>query len=432
MAIGAAIIPDARTGQPCVRGLRLTFFKMMKIVFGVRFLGALALLAATGSAQTPLTPEQWRQDLQFLAAELPRKHKNLFYELPKAEFERQVRALDAAIPSMTELQIRAALTKLVASARNAHTTINGLEGTPAFPIEFLRLGEDMYVTAIAAGHERALQARLVAVNDTPARDVWSSLLPYVPQENDVIPTVMVPGLLRSAAMLFVEQITPGIDRARFELEREGERFTIELASSVRLDAIRWARIRTEPRALKEARGRGLDYWFEYLPEEKTIYVQYNACRDMAGQPFKEFTAQVMKAVDSQPVERFVIDLRYNGGGDSKVIKPMLEALKLRKRLKLYALVGRYTFSSGYMAARDLKNQARAVLVGEAMGQKPNGYGDIRPLKLPNSGLTAWYCTKFFRLEKGDPRQVEPDVPAPTEARDYFSGRDAAMEYAVTH
>jgi hypothetical protein len=34
-----------------------------------------------------MTQDQWMQDLDFLATELPRKHKNLYHNISEAEFQ---------------------------------------------------------------------------------------------------------------------------------------------------------------------------------------------------------------------------------------------------------------------------------------------------------------------------------------------------------
>ena len=199
-------------------------------------------------------------------------------------------------------------------------------------------------------------------------------------------------------------------------------------SKVELQAVRRGVMDGGPGPVKR---RNVEYWYEYLADSQTMYVQYNSCRDRKEQPFTEFTAEVMKDATSQAVKRFVVDLRFNGGGNSMVVQPLVRALKAQRKAKVFVLVGRDTFSSGFMAARDLHSQSHGILVGEAMGQRPNGYGDIRPLKLPNSGLTAYYCTKYFELAKKDVPQVEPDIKVERKAADYFSLKDPAMEYAVT-
>jgi hypothetical protein len=388
-------------------------------------LAALSWVPAFGDE---LTPEQWRQDLRFLAKELPRRHKNLFFQLPRAEFERQVRELDASIPKLSEIEVRAALVRLVASMGNAHTSINGFADTPNFPLQFYVFPEGVYVTGAPAGHAEALGARLLAVNGTPVEEVWRRLLPYVAKENEGSALAFVPDLLHTAAALKAAGIIGAMDKAGFGLELDGAKFALELRSGKQFE-MTWNLPGVKPPLYRS--GPGLDYWFRYLANTKTMYVQYDACRNMKQQSFKKFTTEVMKAVDSAPVEKFAVDLRFNGGGNSQVINPLIEALASRSRMRVYALVGQRTFSSAFMTAMDLQKRCHAVLVGEAMGQRPNSYGNMRPLKLPNSGLTAYYCTKYFRLARGDPPMTQPDVPVTIKAADYFGGRDPVMEYVLS-
>jgi hypothetical protein len=398
----------------------------------VELLAMFAYLATQVTAQPRLTKDQWRQDLKFLATELPVKHKNLFFKLPKAEFERRVARIDESIPTLTDLQIRAELVRLVASVGNEHTSINAFAGAPSFPILFATFRDGILVTAAPADQPQAVGARLVAINGTPIAEIRDRLAPYIAQENDISLLVGIPALLRMAAPLSAERILPAMDRAAFELERDGAPFTLDLRSAQKPNVSSLTR-GSEPRLYSEHRTRGLDYWFEYLPEQKTIYVQYNDCRNMKEQSFEQFTGEVMKTADSRATARFIIDLRFNGGGNSAVIRPLLTALQARKMAQVFALVGHDTFSSGFMAALDLRKYSQAVLVGEAMGQRPNSYSDIRRIQLPNSGIVAWYCTQYFRLAAtGDPPHIEPDVLVPIEAKDYFSGRDAAFEYALSH
>jgi hypothetical protein len=75
----------------------------------------------------------------------------------------------------------------------------------------------------------------------------------------------------------------------------------------------------------------------------------------------------------------------------------------------------------------LKRRFHAQIAGEASAQRPNSYGDIRAFVLPNSKLQVWYCTKFFKLESGDPDAIAPDIPVELTARDYFTGRDPVLE-----
>src|SRR5690606_997992 len=127
------------------------------------------------------------------------------------------------------------------------------------------------------------------------------------------------------------------------------------------------------------------------------YFQYNVCADDPDRPFAQFTQELFAEVDTQPVERMVVDLRFNGGGDSRVLQPFLKALANRPHLAVYTLIGRSTFSSALMNAIALDQQAAAVLVGEPTGGRPNHYGEVRRFVLPNAKLPISYATKYFRM-----------------------------------
>src|SRR5262249_1993165 len=128
--------------------------------------------------------------------------------------------------------------------------------------------------------------------------------------------------------------------------------------------------------------------------------QYNRCQDDPQQSMTAFSADLFAFADSHPVDRTIVDLRFNTGGNSEVIKPLIAGLKSRSALKaqghLFALIGPRTFSSGLLAAYNFRYDLHAILIGEPSGEKPNSYGEIRYLALPNSKIEVQYSTKFFR------------------------------------
>src|SRR5689334_22120299 len=77
----------------------------------------------------------------------------------------------------------------------------------------------------------------------------------------------------------------------------------------------------------------------------------NSAKTSGHVSFADFTRSVVAGLDG--VERLVIDLRLNGGGDSRVIAPLLAAIQARPALRVFALIGRHTFSSGLMNAIQL-------------------------------------------------------------------------------
>jgi hypothetical protein len=77
---------------------------------------------------------RWRQDVEYLARELPRLHANLFHTLSRDAFDARVAALLRDIPSLEDHVVRARLAALVAAISDAHTSLEGWDRSPAtFP-----------------------------------------------------------------------------------------------------------------------------------------------------------------------------------------------------------------------------------------------------------------------------------------------------------
>ena len=385
-------------------------------------LRSVLLLACASAFGQNLTPEAWKEDLDFLVRELPTRHKNLYYRLPKEEFAAQAAKIAADLPRMSEAEIRVALVRLVASARNAHTSIGALGGTPWFPLEFYQFPEGYYVVRAAGEYREAIGARLVSFGGTPAAQLRGRLLPLIPMETPLMEDLRMPALLRSAYAL-------GSDSGAYRFEKEGREFDLAVQAVPGNAQTRWEHAQLPvPLYLSD---RASAYWFRYLEPEKALYFQYNRCEEDKIRPFAEFTKQMMSAAEAHPVEKFVIDLRHNGGGNSEVMNPLLAAMKthpiLTRKGHLFVLTSRETFSSAFIEEWRLKRQFHAQIAGEASAQRPNSYGDVRTFRLPNSKLEVRYCTKYFQFARGDPDSLAPDLPVELTARDYFAGRDPVLD-----
>src|SRR5262249_34065511 len=184
------------------------------------------------------------------------------------------------------------------------------------------------------------------------------------------------------------------------------------------------------------RNRGEYYGGGYLADSKPLYVNYRRCADMLTYPFFRFTASLLKFIDENSVERIVIDLRLNGGGESSIITPLIAVLSKRRYAnqpgRLFVLIGRGTFYSAYLNALKLKPDMKAILVGEPAGTAPNSYGKVKAMPLPQTKLPVQYSTKYFKTVDGDPPTLAPDIQVGLSSSDYASGRDAVLEIALNY
>ena len=164
------------------------------------------------------------------------------------------------------------------------------------------------------------------------------------------------------------------------------------------------------------------YWSEFLPEDGTLYVSYRGVIEL-GPPLTnaEFWRQTFALADSLPVERLVIDIRDNGGGNNFFNRQVIRGIVARPELdqpgRLFVVIGPRTFSAAMNLALDLEQWTNATFVGEPTGNAVMFYGDAEELVLPASGITVNVSSLPWRPY--DPRDrrdfLAPDLFAPLTA-----------------
>jgi hypothetical protein len=127
-------------------------------------------LAQLPTFAAPSSKEAWRQDLEFLATEIPRRHKDAFHAITRNQFENIASELSLQIPSLNNDQIVVALMKITASIGDGHTHVETPPNFHSFPITLYWFDDSLRVTKASPEYTRALGARVVQVGDTSIDD----------------------------------------------------------------------------------------------------------------------------------------------------------------------------------------------------------------------------------------------------------------------
>ena len=135
-------------------------------------------------------------------------------------------------------------------------------------------------------------------------------------------------------------------------------------------------------------------------------------------------------VDSHPVRKIAIDLRQNGGGDFNVgRKYLVDELARRPKLRGFVITGGRTFSAALKNAIDFRETARATLVGETIGERPNSYSENDEMRLPHSKMEISYSTRYYKFLPHD-GLVTPDKEILPTWTDWVAGRDPVLDWIV--
>ena len=382
-----------------------------------------------------LPAAQWREDLRFLATELPRKHKNAFHRVSREQFERAVAELDARIPTLQHGDVVMELSRIAAMIGDGHTSLGWRGLFPRVPLRLSWFGDALRVTATTDAYRQAVGARVVAIGGVSIREAYRRDQPYISQGETPEFVLDVNAQQMSYPVhLHALGLAPDATRARYTFEDDaGKQFTLEVRAVAPDERIAWldAAART-PLYLQRPSE---PVWHTYLPEARTVYVNFS------GYPlrraFGALSRELFAYIDSHPADRIVVDMRNNGGGDlSRGREFILSGFKQRPavsaRGRLFVIVGRGTFSAGMVNAADFRRELNAIIVGEPTGQRPNSYSENRGFSLPNSHLGVSYSTEYYKIQDADTPGLIPDVRVGADWSLYKEGRDAALERILAY
>jgi hypothetical protein len=409
----------------------------------------LLLLPIQNSAQE-FSATQWQEDLKHLQKTIHEEYPFLFKKTTEKTFDRAVEELHGAIPELQPHEILVGMARLVASFGYGHTVLGYWEQKVplhTLPIVLYDFDDGIYLQGVRRDYGELVGSKLLAIEGVPVEKALELMRPVVPAENEMFVKAYGIHYLTFPEFLHAQRVIPELDmEIELTLEKNGkvERHKILAVPSERfprqygmvVPGEEWVESRdlsNTPLYLKD-----LDhiYNFEYLPEQKTVYVRQSQIMDEEQEDIPAFYARVFDFIENNPVEKLILDVRLNGGGNNYKNKPVItgviRAEKINKPGKFMVIIGRRTFSACQNLVNELSTYTNAVFIGEPTAENINFYGDNRPVTLPNTGMNAYLSYAWWQdkpqWENGP--WLAPHLTTGMTFEQYRSNQDPALEAAL--
>lgn len=401
-----------------------------------------------GRPDPGLTREQrWRFDAGFLVREIerraPRRPTGQREMLGKSRVE-----LAGSLADLTDAQVVVEFMRWVATLDDGHGSVDVVDENSALaaslPVQFQLFDEGIFVTATHPGHGALLGARVAAFGDCPVARVLDSIDLLVNRDNVYGAPERAMQVIRRTAVLHALGIIDAPDGVELELEHpDGALRRLALTAVPQA----WRRRNEVPAPAGwiayhatlpgvpplYLRDCARPHWFEYLADDDLLYFQLNSVSDGPRESLAEFLDRLFGFADTHAVRRLVIDVRWNGGGDLTLVRPLVHGLIRRPAVNrpggLFVITGRRTFSAAQYMCSAIEANTNAIFVGEPTGSRPNFVGETTPFRLPCSGLRVNVSDTYWQNGWPQDRRtsIAPELRvAPTIAA-YRANRDLALE-----
>jgi hypothetical protein len=368
------------------------------------------------------------------------QHPAPFANNPETAWTTKLARLRASLPSAGPDEALVQVQSLVALL-DTHSALFVAPGD-SFPIVTHRFAEGFFITA--ANDSTLVGSRIDAIDGTAIATVEAKLRPLIAADNESgkLDALGVSGVdpeadrrMGSPNVLHGLGIIADPARATFSLTRPDGSHADTVLDAVPggplNDALQVTGGLNGPAPRAVARRNEVVWTLVDRPHKAFIF----SVNDMHDDEIPAALDAMTAALAAKIVNRVILDLRYARGGSSGAMAGLVAALAGDARINraggLLVLIGREDISASTTVIAQIDAQTNAIFFGEATPARADNFLDPVLIDLPASGWQLEIPT--FTFHTGDPRSaIEPDVPIPPTAADFFAGRDRTLEAALTY
>ena len=275
------------------------------IPFLIFCLVPIAVIAADARGLDEITADEWLADLDYMIERLEITHPNMYRNISKEQFSLAVSQIRQKIPSLGSSDIFFEFAKLVGLLKDGHTSMGPtrefIESLHIYPVSYYLFGDSLFIMSIDSRYEEYVGWKVLRIGQLSAEGAIREVSQVISADNEYSRIAStVSGYIRFAEALRLFGIVDNTERLVLhladpqgrerDLEIMAEPFTTE--SGFRIQQFQDA---SDPVATMNMncgiplplwlRNRESHYWFEYLPGQKTLYVQINQMWDSEDESF---------------------------------------------------------------------------------------------------------------------------------------------------
>ncbi|HLX92286.1 MAG TPA: hypothetical protein VKR32_11410 [Puia sp.] len=406
---------------------------------------SMLFLKGTGQSTT-----DYQNDLRFLQETVHKKYANLFYRISAADWDKQVDSLYDRIPKLGKYEVLAGLIRLVALFHVGHTQLSTHElfdstsGTPLslFPYRLYAFPDGLYISKTADRYAKALGAKVLRIGNMTSDQALDAIKPLVSFENDEGFLSNGPFYLAIPQLMMAKGIINGDDKVIIRYLKNGKEDTIQYDATHEPRNHEMTGLETSAGWSAARKSDNTPLWqknpndyryMEYLPESKILYVRHSVTLDDGEKTIAGFFQNMEDFIDKHDVDKLVLDIRMNDGGNNYLNKPIITRIiasrKINQKGKFFCIIGRRTFSAAQNLTNELEKYTEVTFVGEPTSENVNFYGDTRTETFPASKLSVRLSWMWWQnMDPRDKRMAtNPALAVDMSYNDFFNNIDPAMQ-----
>ena len=387
-------------------------------------------------ATDQLTKDQWRSDILYLKKMMEERHPGLNTLVSSQTFNSKFNTVLDNLNTWEEDRIKVELMHLVSMLNDGHSIVPPQPSINMHCLPFVshKFDDGVYIIDAARTHQHLQNARLLKIGNTTVNALFDKLSPFIGAENEGNKWDRFPLYSGLTELLYQIEVSNSKTSVDLTYVKDGKTIVESVEGT---PFYQWYLFYLSPDRKNnslpyEHRILNNSYWFEYDDEANSLYVNINNLKDQSTESIRAFAGRLGRFIEKNEIDKTVIDLRNNRGGDnfkSRVIADVIKGSKINEYGRLFTLISRRTYSAAVNLATLLENQTQTIFVGESSGQGPTQFGDAKGVELPNSGIKVFLSSFKWQgsLPQDNRQAIGPDYVVEYDFEDFRKGTDPALK-----
>ncbi len=322
--------------------------------------------------------EKFNEDLLYMFDIIKKTHPNLYYVISERELnslidnymkDKNINTYEKSIYYIMQIFNRIG---------DSHTKLNFYNNKTR--VKFTVIDKSIYVKEYDK-LPSLVGGKLTCINGVDINNILRELSEIiVPRTIDGIYSEIEHALSNKVLLMLLPSIE-GNDRIKYTIKKDGK--TYKIKENV-----------FEVNQIKKDKE-----YYNYRRENNVIIINYKRCKNMDDYTFDSMVESIKQ---EEGIFGYIVDLRGNDGGNSSIIKPLIEFLKDKK---VVTLIDKAVFSSGIIAMVDLR-RIGSVLIGTNVAERVNSFGETFRGKTENYDMNFICSKKYFYLKDNEIKYIE--------------------------
>jgi hypothetical protein len=395
----------------------------------------------------PVVETSWEKEVQYFSNQYTNTHPNPYHQVTEVEYQTMIAELISDYEGKNSIEKWIGYSKMLAelgAKDDGHMQMSIFKNTNfnLYPLRLYNFEEGIYVVDAIETHHDLIGMKLEKIGTMLASEIQEKIFELLTADNSYTLSAKAPFYMQISEILMeigavADPLMGDFEFTDYEQNRVS-RSLIAINPDDYVDSAQLSltfNLPNEDQLLYLSELNANRFWQTNFQDGKISYIKYNEVRefDYDGESLQNFVDRV-GSQSSSNLERIIVDVRQNNGGDNQTFGPLLDYLNGidETQVSIVVLTDANTFSAAANFVAEIDRITEAKIIGQTPGGNRSQFGDVIEVNLvDDTGFSVLIPSVYWSFgDESNNKEISVDNFLPNSSSNFFSKSDEVLQSAL--